>query len=88
MFFLEEKQIRDEVVAENKNKGEERSQKTNRVTDAGNQSVLMSTPRPYKSAKKSTRDEKRNIPASNSNLHSSPTLSSDSNCLPKEYRFS
>ncbi|XP_033232120.1 potassium voltage-gated channel protein Shab isoform X2 [Belonocnema kinseyi] len=84
----EEKQYSGEVAAENKNNGEDRSQKTKRFTEAGNPSVLMSTPRPYKSAKKSTRNEKRNIPATNSNLHSSTTLSSDSNCLPREYHFS
>ncbi|KAK2588691.1 hypothetical protein KPH14_001584 [Odynerus spinipes] len=90
----EEKHARDETVAENKNKeSEEHRQRTKVHTDEAskdNQTMLICSLRPYKVVRKC--DEKRK-PVSVSNKsttsgHCANYKTSDTNCLPQEYRFS
>ncbi|XP_047343867.1 potassium voltage-gated channel protein Shab isoform X5 [Vespa velutina] len=90
----EEKHARDETVAENKNKEtEEHRQRTKVHTDEASkdsQTMLICSLRPYKVVRKS---EEKKKPISNklstTSSHSCATYkSSDTNCLPQEYRFS
>ncbi|XP_043483592.1 uncharacterized protein LOC122512040 isoform X3 [Leptopilina heterotoma] len=86
-----EMQTGSEGSEENTTKSEEQLQNTNCLVEVGKDKrfVLKSTLRPRKSEKKGLNADKRNSSSSKSCLHSTAAYeSSDSNCLPPEYRFS
>ncbi|XP_015595320.1 potassium voltage-gated channel protein Shab isoform X2 [Cephus cinctus] len=92
----EEKHARDEAVTENKNKECEdlAGRKTRmRTSDTGKDgdAMLICSLRPYKLVKKNVvvEDKKKITASSKSTVHGSSTYrSTDSNCLPQDYRFS